>query len=132
MQWIVFFDGKCGLCVGLIRFIAHADHRHRLRFAPLQGETAATRRLSQHADPENGTMVVWRETDRALFLRSDAILELTRALGGFWSLLHLLRIVPRSWREGLYCYVARNRIRWFGNASACVPLDERLRSRLLP
>ncbi len=77
-------------------------------------------------------MVVWRETDRALFLRSDAILELTRALGGFWSLLHLLRIVPRSWREGLYCYVARNRIRWFGNASACVPLDERLRSRLLP
>jgi len=132
MHWIVFFDGKCGLCTSLIRFIAHADHRDHLRFAPLQGKTAATQRLSQHADEENGTVVVWREADGAIYLRSDAVWEIARALGGFWNLLRLLSIIPHSWCELLYRSVARHRSRWFGTAATCEKADERLRSRLLP
>jgi predicted DCC family thiol-disulfide oxidoreductase YuxK len=132
MKWIVFFDGECGLCSRSVRFFASADHRDRLRFAPLQGETAAARQLTAHADAEEGSMVVWREADGTSFLRSDAVLEMAHALGGFWRLLHLLRIFPRSWREALYRHVARNRIRWFGRADVCALPNEALRSRLLP
>lgn len=132
MKWIVFFDGECGLCSRSVRLFSHADHRDRLRFAPLQGETAATRQLRDHAHAEEGTMVVWRESDGTLYLRSDAVLELAHALGGFWRLLHIFRILPHTWREALYRYVARNRIRWFGRADICALPDDALRSRLLP
>lgn len=132
MKWIVFFDGECGLCSRSARFFAHADHQDRLRFAPLQGETAAARQWSTYADAEEGSMVVWRESDDTMHLRSDAVLEVANALGGLWRSLHLLRILPRSWREAIYRYVARNRIRWFGRADVCALPDEALRSRLLP
>jgi predicted DCC family thiol-disulfide oxidoreductase YuxK len=132
MKWIVFFDGKCGLCSRSIRFLAHADHRNRLQFAPLQGETAAARNLTHHASLDDGSMVVLRESDGATFLRSDAALEMTRALGGIWKLCLLAKILPRSWREAFYRCIARNRIRWFGHADACALPDEQLRSKLLP
>lgn len=132
MKWIVFFDGECGLCSRSVRFLAHADHRQRLQFAPLQGETAKQRELSRYASLTEGSMVVWREADGSTFLRSDSVLELCRALGGFWRCLLVAKFLPRSWREAAYRFIARNRIRWFGHADACALPDAQLVSRLLP
>lgn len=132
MRWIVFFDESCSLCSRSIRFLAHADHRDHLRFAPLQGETAKQRGLSRYSSLTEGTMVVWRESDGATFLRSDSLLELFRALGGFWRSLLLLNILPYAYRESTYRLIARNRIRWFGHADDCTVVDPQLASRLLP
>ena len=38
---LVFFDGVCALCDGSVRFLIGEDRTGLLRFAPLQGETAA-------------------------------------------------------------------------------------------
>ncbi|MFO1023314.1 MAG: DCC1-like thiol-disulfide oxidoreductase family protein, partial [Planctomycetales bacterium] len=38
---IVFFDGVCGLCDSMVNFLILRDRKHCLRYAPLQGETAA-------------------------------------------------------------------------------------------
>ena len=132
MRWIVFFDESCCLCSRSIRFLAHVDHRDLLRFAPLQGETAKQRDLSRFSSLTEGTMVVWREADGATFLRSDSLLELSRALGGFWHGLLLLHIVPFAFRESAYRLIARNRLRWFGPADDCMIPDPQLASRLLP
>lgn len=132
MKWIVFFDGKCGLCLGIVQFLAHADDRDHLRFAPLQGKTASDKHLGAHADSLDGSMVVWREVDDTTYLRSDAVMEVARALGGFWRLILLFRILPHCWRDSLYRTVASNRTRWFGQANHCSLTDEKLRSCLLP
>lgn len=132
MKWIVFFDGQCGLCSRSVRFLARADRHQRLQFAPLQGETAARLQLGAFASVENGSMVVRRESDGAVLLRSDGLLELCRALGGFWRCGLIARILPRPLREAGYRFIARNRIRWFGHSDACALPDPQLLTRLLP
>ncbi|HTE07093.1 MAG TPA: DCC1-like thiol-disulfide oxidoreductase family protein, partial [Planctomycetota bacterium] len=36
---ILFFDGTCGLCSGVVRWCLRRDRRAVLHFAPLQGAT---------------------------------------------------------------------------------------------
>jgi predicted DCC family thiol-disulfide oxidoreductase YuxK len=132
MKWIVFFDGDCGLCSRSVRFFAKFDRRDHLRFAPLQGETAAAKEFGKYAAIDDGTMVVLREADGEIFYRFDALLESLRALGGLWKVLLVAKFLPRSIREILYRTVARNRIRWFGKADACALPDPELVRRLLP
>jgi len=132
MKWIVFFDGQCGLCSRSVRFLSRADRKDRLQFAPLQGETATGMKLGEFASVENGSMVVWRESDNTTLFRSDAALELCNALGGICKCGVIFRIVPRPLREACYRFIARNRIRWFGHADTCSLPDPQLLKRLLP
>ena len=39
-ELIVFFDGDCLLCEGVVKWLNRMDDNDRLKFAPLQGETA--------------------------------------------------------------------------------------------
>lgn len=109
MGWILFFDGDCAFCSAGVRRIFRADRRGALRFAPLQGKLSGEMGFSEYADPSGGSMVILREEDGAFFVRGDAVLELARALGGPWRLLHVGRILPRGLRDALYSLVAKNR-----------------------
>lgn len=132
MTWIVFFDGECALCSSSVQFLAQADHLERLKFSPLQGKTAASWGFSDFAALDDGSVVILREADGKNFLRSDAIIELGNALGGFWRLLWLGHLIPRPAREALYRFIAKNRINWFGHAQHCAMPDPSLLSRMLP
>jgi hypothetical protein len=37
---VLFFDGECGLCNGLVRILIRLDRPGRLHYAPLQGPSA--------------------------------------------------------------------------------------------
>jgi predicted DCC family thiol-disulfide oxidoreductase YuxK len=89
-------------------------------------------KLGEFASVENGSMVVWRASDNTTLFRSDAVLELSNALGGIWRCGVIFRIVPRPLREACYRFIARNRIRWFGHADTCSLPDPQLLKRLLP
>lgn len=52
-------------------------------------------------------------------------------LGGPWTLLKVLALVPEGLRDRLYRLVARNRYRWFGTAVHCSLLTDEQRRRLL-
>lgn len=132
MKWILFYDGDCGLCSRSVRFVSQADAQDQIYFAPLQGTTAATHELGAYASVTNGSLVLRRISDGTMFLRSDAVLELLRALGGFWKILLIGRIIPRPLRETAYRFVARHRIDWFGHADTCSLPDARLVKKLLP
>lgn len=127
---VLFFDGVCNLCNGVVRFVITHDNRKRLHFATLQSGTGA-RFLSAHglATAEIGTSVYWRK-GHAL-TRSTAALNVARDLGGAWSLAYGLIIVPRFIRDAVYDFIARNRFHWFGKRDACMVPDPSLRSRFL-
>lgn len=131
MRWIVFFDGDCALCSRGIRVLAVWDRHDRLRFSPLQGELSRSHGLDHHAGEEAGTMVVLRGRDGAVFLKSDAVLEIARALGPPWSWFAGFRRLPLAWRDALYGWIARNRYRWFGRKDACALPGEAVRRRLV-
>ena len=52
-------------------------------------------------------------------MRSDAILQILRDLGGFWRVVSWLRVIPRPLRNALYDRIARHRYAWFGRYEAC-------------
>lgn len=130
MGWVLFFDGDCGLCSRSVRWIARLDRQARISFAPLQGRLAAEFGLSGHASLADGSMVLLREADACLFLRSDALIELGRAAGGILSILLLLRFVPRWIRDGVYRWIAKNRRRLGGTSSHCTLPDPELLARI--
>ena len=118
----VLFDGVCGLCHRTVDFLLRADRRGRLRFATLQGPTAA--RLLAQADHnlDLETVLYARHPAGArpdLLDRSNAILAILEDLGGPWRAAAALRLVPRPLRDAVYRFVAARRYRWFGKRDAC-------------
>jgi predicted DCC family thiol-disulfide oxidoreductase YuxK len=127
--WIVFFDGECGLCSRIVRLLARLDRREALKFAPIQGETAAEFGIEVPA-ADGGTIVVMRE-DGVSFERGDAALELARALGWPWRAGRVFGLVPRSLRDAAYDFVAKRRRAWFRPSDACLAPSAGLRARML-
>ena len=133
---IILYDGVCGLCNRLVRFMLRQDKRGRLHFASLQSEFAA-KILRRHdlntTDLDTFHFVEnYEQPDERVFQRSDAALRVGRELGGFWSMLATIaKILPRALRDLLYRIIARNRYRVFGKYETCMLPAPNQRSRFL-
>lgn len=131
MSWVLFFDGDCGFCSKSVRRVHRLDKSGLIDFAPLQGELAGEKGFGKYAEKGAGTMVLMREGDGLVFLRSEALVELGKVLGGGWAVLgRCLSFVPRGLRDWGYDFVARNRHRLAGYGRACGIPDEGLRRRM--
>jgi predicted DCC family thiol-disulfide oxidoreductase YuxK len=133
---IILYDGVCGLCNRLVQFLLKHDKHARLRFASLQSDFAA-KVLQRHGiDPKDlDTLHVienYEQPNEQVLQRSDAIVRAGRELGGFWSAsAAAAKVVPRSLRDLVYRFVARNRYRVFGKYDSCMLPDPNQRSRFL-
>lgn len=125
-QTILFFDGVCGLCNGLVDWLLPRDRREHIKFATLQGATAREL-LPADMLTDLDTVVLWHHG--RILTRSDAIITCLSELGNFWKLVGILRLLPRFLRDGVYNLVARKRYLWFGKRHVCrMPLPgERMR-----
>src|SRR6267143_5499164 len=124
---VLLYDGLCGFCNGTVRFILARDGRGTMRFAPLQGEYAR-KVLARHpelAGVDSLVLVDGNGAGERVWVRSDAILEIARYLGGIWRFAGALRAVPRGLRDWGYDLFARARYRLFGQFDSCpVPAPE--------
>ncbi|MBK1883000.1 DUF393 domain-containing protein [Luteolibacter pohnpeiensis] len=130
MSWVVFFDGDCAFCSASVRRLAAIDSAGKFAFAPLQGELAKRQGFRKFSDLEAGSMVLLRESDGRVFMRSDSLIEIARVLGGFWRYLTLLRLIPRRWRDRIYRLIARNRHRLASGRTFCSMPDPAILQRL--
>lgn len=124
---IVLYDGVCGLCNRGVRFLLKRDRHDQLRFASLQSDFANTI-LGRHGIAAGVLDTIYVVTDydqpsENLRARSDAACFLARTIGGIWSVLTLLEILPRWVRDGAYNLVARHRYRFFGKHDSCPVLE---------
>jgi predicted DCC family thiol-disulfide oxidoreductase YuxK len=135
-QHLLLFDGVCVFCNGSVRWLAARDPHARLRFAPLQGETAAALRARHPEIPAELETVVYVRREASgerVFLRSEALWRVLALLESPWRhLAWLVRVLPRALRERAYLAFARGRYRRFGVLDACsIPTPEE-RARFLP
>ncbi|MDF3031259.1 MAG: hypothetical protein K0R03_1817 [Moraxellaceae bacterium] len=118
----IYYDGGCGLCHRVVRFVLSEDRGEVFRFAPLQGE------LFREAIPESvrkqlPDSFVVVTADGEVLTRSTAALHLLRRLGGLWLLLaSLLQWLPKVVRDGLYRLVGANRHHLFSRPDTACPL----------
>ncbi len=128
---IVFFDGECGLCDTAVRQIMQIDSKRRLRFAPLQGQTA-TRLLDESLrSPENLKTLVYLDRAQKVWTKSEATLEILKRVGGFWKIASLAKILPVGFRDWFYDRVAERRRSIIDKANCPVPTEDQ-RARILP
>ena len=93
---ILLYDGVCGLCNRLVRFVLKHDKRAQFRFASLQSDYAVRILQAQDLDPHDlDTLYYVDEFGKRLAARSDAVISVLRELGGFWSAVAVtLRLFP--------------------------------------
>jgi predicted DCC family thiol-disulfide oxidoreductase YuxK len=114
---VLLFDGECGLCNAVARFLLRHDRARRLRFAALQGNygQAALRRLGLPTSDFDSLVFLPNGEAGPALLRTEGALAAMSALGGVWArLAKWLRRVPAGPRDGLYRMVARTRYAIFG------------------
>ena len=132
---IILYDGVCGLCNRLNRFVLARDPGGLFRFAALQSPIAAEILARHGRDPRDldtlYLVLAPGRPDERLLEKSDAVLWILRRLGGVWRAAAALRVVPRGVRDVGYDLVARSRYRVFGRYGACPLPDPRHRARFL-
>lgn len=125
---LVLYDGVCGFCDRLVRWLLDHDPEGRLRYAPLQGETARALRARHPEIPEDVDTVVYvlaslgPDPDAAgerVYLRSEAVFRIFEVLGGPWRRVAWLGVLPRALTDLAYRLFARIRYRVFGRFDAC-------------
>jgi predicted DCC family thiol-disulfide oxidoreductase YuxK len=129
----IFYDGHCGLCHGLVRFILSEDRSdYPFSFAPLQGEEIK-RTLPDGVRASLPDSVVVVDQQKNVLTRSTAMIYVLERLGGLWFLLAaLLKLVPRTLRDLAYDVIASVRKKIFGTTQEVCPLvPQFLRTRLL-
>ncbi len=127
----LFYDGSCGLCHRAVRFLLAEDRGgSSFRFAPLGG-AAFESAIPAPQRAQLPDSIVLRCPDGRVLVRSAALLEAGRALGGCWRVIAvLLHPVPPRFLDRVYDFVAARRRRLFAApAEACPIISAELRGR---
>jgi predicted DCC family thiol-disulfide oxidoreductase YuxK len=132
---LVLYDGVCGLCNGVVRFLLRHDRRRVFRYAWLQSAVGQSFVEQSGRDPAELTsfyvIADYRAPIANVLTRSDAVLFVAGQLDWPWKAARLMRALPRVVRDFAYEGVARSRYRVFGRYDRCVIPAPEYRSRFL-
>ncbi|MCF3648924.1 thiol-disulfide oxidoreductase DCC family protein [Synoicihabitans lomoniglobus] len=131
---LLLFDGECGLCHAVVRFLLRRDRAERLRFAPLQGVTgqALLQRLGLPTADFDSLVFLPDVAAHVHHLRSDGVVAVSQYLPGGWARVgRLFGVLPTRWRDAGYRLVARSRYALFGQYQPTPLPDPRWAERIL-
>ena len=121
---VIYFDGVCVLCNGLVDFVIPRDRHRRFRYATLQSERGQ-RMLRRLQLPTDALQTFILHENGKGYVKSTAALRVCKGLSGAWPLLYLLIAIPRPLRDAVYGWIGKRRYRYFGRRASCrVPLEE--------
>lgn len=128
---ILLFDGVCNLCDGLVQYVIKHDKKDIFRFDSLQSENGMAILKHLGVDPEKMDSMVVYVPGKAYYVQSDAALEIGKHVG--WKIPAVLaQVFPKSLRDAVYRYVARNRYKWYGKKDQCMLPTPEIRAKFLP
>ncbi len=106
---IVYFDGQCNFCYGLIQMLKRLGLEQKVHLLPFQ-------LVSSQAQDE---LIFINES--GLFKADKAVLQLLHTMGGIFRLTgRVLSILPSALLQKTYYVIAQNRYHIFGNHSCSI------------
>lgn len=132
---IVLYDGLCGFCDASVQWLLDHDREGVLRYAALQGETAAAV-VARHPElPANLDSLVFVEVVdgvERVGWHSTGVLRICARLPAPWRWFAVFRWVPAFLRDAAYRLFARMRYLVWGRLESCrIPRPDE-RARFLP
>lgn len=128
---IILFDGVCNLCNNAVNFIIERDKKDVFRFASLQSDIGQKLISERGIDTETMDSMVLIEPGVAYYQKSTAALEISKDLGGAYSMIGYFSVLPEGFRDGIYNLMAKNRYKWFGKKDACMIPTPELKAKFL-
>lgn len=113
------FDGVCNLCSGSVQAVLTIDRKGLIRFTPIQSDYGRQLALAHGIDPDQPTSFLFLDRGRAVE-KSTAVLALLQRLGWPWSWLAVIRVLPKTWLDDAYDWLAANRYRLMGKRATCM------------
>lgn len=87
---------------------------------PLQSDLA--KQLLYPLEDKPDSIILY--SGERIFTKMDAVIETGRIAGGIFYALFVFKLLPLSWRNRLYDFIAENRYSWFGKKDRCdIPSD---------
>lgn len=115
---LVLYDGVCGFCNASVQWLLGRDKAGRLRYAPLQGPTAAAMRSLFPEISTDLDTIVFIEGSQ-VYTRSRAAFRIASHLPTPWSWLRGFGVLPLALTDLGYRLVAAVRYRIWGKLEAC-------------
>lgn len=125
---IILFDGICNFCNGTVNYIISKDKLDKFRFTSLQSDTG--KELVKEYQLEKIDSIVFISAGK-LYVKSTAVIKIAQKIGGTFSLLSILLIIPAFLRNLVYDLIAKNRYKWFGVQDVCRIPTEKEKSKFL-
>jgi len=126
LEYIVFYDGICGLCNDAVQFIIKHDRKTKFHFCAIQNSEAF---INKELISTANSLVLFEKGK--YYFRSDAVLRIIKQLNSPWYLLYFFIIVPKVFRDNTYDFIANNRYKWFGKFDTCIVPDKKIKDRFL-
>lgn len=114
----VVFDGYCHVCSLGVRIMLKHRIEPPFEHISMQSERGRVLLEVHGIAADDPTTFLVLDGDRAL-TQSDGAIHVMREIGGFWRVVALSRVLPKSWRDRVYDLLARNRYKWFGRRETC-------------
>lgn len=127
---IVLFDGVCNFCNSSVNFIIRHDTKKRYKFAALQSDVGKMLSEKHGIDQSKIDSIILIENGN-VFVKSSAILRITKNLNYLYPLLFGFIIIPKFIRDGVYDFIAKNRYKWFGKKESCMIPSSEIKSRFI-
>ncbi|SHG38065.1 Predicted thiol-disulfide oxidoreductase YuxK, DCC family [Flavobacterium micromati] len=128
---VILFDGVCNLCDLAVQVIIKHDKKDVFRFVALQSDLG--QRIIKHLgiDTQKTDSIILYQPGFAYFYKSEAALEIAKDLGGIYYFASLFSILPDSFNNAVYDYIARNRYKWYGKKDNCLIPTPELQDKFL-
>lgn len=118
---IVFFDGVCNMCNGLVSFLVKNDRKNVLYYSSLQSDFANDLLMKQNVKYNDSNMTtIYFFKDGKLYSKSTAVLKIFSLLSPPFSIFAAIFLsIKTSWRDYLYEKISKNRYALFGKKETC-------------
>lgn len=128
---LILFDGVCNLCNRSVQYIIKRDKKDEFRYASLQSEIGRKLVAERKIDTSEVDSIILIDPGVAYYVKSDAAIEIAKAIGGYWTVFTVFQWVPTRLRNIVYDLVAKYRYRWFGKMDQCMIPTPELKSKFL-
>jgi len=119
---IVFYDGECGFCQGIVQFVLRNDQKGDIYFAPIQSEFT-NGFFDKLNEPRPDLSTFYFFINGKLLKKSSAGLRLCLKLKLPYPLLSIFLLVPYFIRDFVYDIIAKNRFN-IASKSCYIPTSE--------
>ena len=117
-EFVVYYDGICGLCDFFVNLIVKIDSKGILKFSSLQGPSGQKLLNDLKFNTEELDTVIFRINDQ-VYTKSTAVFKIIKSIGGFWRVFLVFDLLPTSFIDFIYKKIAINRYKIFGKLEQC-------------